>query len=125
MSADVSELNQLAVHFEGASSRVDVGAYDVIKKGANNIKTMSRELISGLAHAPHYPRSITYDVNFTRHGAEAEIGPDKSRPQGALGNLLEYGSANNAPLSHLGPALDREGPNVVEHLADLAAGLVR
>jgi hypothetical protein len=80
---------------------------------ANGIKGTAREFAGGIAHAPAYPRSITYDVDDRGVGAgvTAEIGPDKDLRQGALGNLLEYGSVNNAPLAHLGPALDRWSPD--------------
>ena len=47
----------------------------------------------------------------------ADIGPDKSKPQGALGNILEYGTVNNAPFAHLGPALDREAPGFTKAIS--------
>ena len=78
------------------------------KKAANNIKEEARRNAEGMSYAPHYPRSITYDVEYGPTSVAAEIGPDKDLPQGALGNLLEYGSVNNAPHAHLGPAMDRE-----------------
>ena len=52
-------------------------------------------------------------------GLEAEIGPDKSRPQGALGNLLEFGSENNPPHNDGGRALQAEEPRFLEHLGKI------
>jgi hypothetical protein len=70
----------------------------VVSKGALNIKTDAARRIGGLAHARRYPRSINYDLHDSVRGPSASIGPDKDRPPGALGNLLEYGSVNNPPL---------------------------
>jgi hypothetical protein len=112
VTVDASELNALAATLTEAGRSVPREARAVVEKGALNVKNEARRLASGIAHAPLYPSSIGYDV--LRAGAfglvEAEIGPDKDRPQGALGNVLEYGTVNNAPLAHLGPALDREAP---------------
>jgi hypothetical protein len=109
---DASELNNLSAMLTERARVVPREARAVVEKGALNVKDEARRLSSGIAHAPLYPLSIGYDV--LRAGAfglvEAEIGPDKDKPQGALGNVLEYGTVNNAPLAHLGPALDREGP---------------
>lgn len=119
---DASELNALAATLEGQRGAVGREVSRVVKRGAQNIKGESRRLASGLAHAPLYPFSIGYDIEGDgRFGSvEAIIGPDKDRPQGALGNILEYGTVNNAPFAHLGPALDREGPRFEKAIADAA-----
>ena len=115
---DLSEVDKLAADLHHRVGGVGADVAAVVRKGALNIKNESRQMISGLAHAPLYPQSITYDVTGDgRFGSvEAEIGPDKDKPQGALGNILEYGTANNAPFAHLGPALDRETPRFVKAL---------
>jgi hypothetical protein len=51
---------------------------------------------------------------------EAEVGPDKSKPQGALGNLIEFGSVNSPPHSDGLRALRTEAPNLEKALADAA-----
>lgn len=116
------DLNALAADLDRSTGQVGKGAAAVVRKGAHNVMTEARQFASGIAHAPHYPRSISYDVEGDGRFAaiEAVIGPDKDRPQGALGNILEYGTSKNAPLPHLGPALDREGPRFVKALEDLA-----
>ena len=64
-------------------------------------------------HAPAYPASISYSLSL---GAalvgriEAEVGPDKSKRQGALGNILEFGSPHSAPHNDGGRALRDEAP---------------
>jgi hypothetical protein len=111
-----AELDRIIVDLGRAGSRVVKAVTAVVTVGANNVKRDARKFASGLAHAPHYPRSITYDLDFSGGAIGADIGPDKNLPQGALGNLLEYGSINNAPATHLGPALDRETPGFVDHV---------
>ena len=51
---------------------------------------------------------------------EAEIGPDKLRPQGPLGNLIEFGSINNPPHPGGLPAALREEPRFEKAAADAA-----
>jgi hypothetical protein len=109
------------------ASRIVPGvAIAIVTKGAHNIKDDAARRIRGLSHAPLYPRSITYDAYPTWSGARAQIGPDKDKRQGSLGNLLEYGSVNNAPHPHLAPALAAEAPRferAVEDAAVKALGL--
>ena len=62
------------------------------------------DLGGGSARA--YPFSIGYDTIETAGGIRWEVGPDKSRTQGALGNLIEYGSRNNSPFGQGASALE-------------------
>jgi hypothetical protein len=73
---------------------------------ARKVRDDARDRIKGHKYLPAYPYSISYDVKTTAEGVEAEIGPDKGKTQGPLGNIIEYGTSKNAPLPHLGPALD-------------------
>src|SRR5947207_14927952 len=100
---DASELNTLAVDLGKAALEVHVAVRPPIQRAAAQVKTVARQFASGLAHAPLYPDSITYETHYSATGAEAEIGPDKDRPQGALGNIIEFGTSKNAPIAHLGP----------------------
>ncbi|MEU1240044.1 hypothetical protein ABZ388_06765 [Micromonospora parva] len=119
-----SGLNELAATLESAADdAVDEGR-KVVSKGALNIKKDARRFASGIAHAPAYPYSIGYDTKASGTTVSAEIGPDKDKRQGALGNILEYGTVNNAPFAHLGPALDAEGPRFVAALEKLAVDLL-
>lgn len=124
MKIDVStsSLDRLVADLD----EVPEGAHDNIRKAvtftANGIKKSARSFASGISHAPDYPNSITYDVDDkgVGVGVEAEIGPDKDLRQGPLGNILEYGTVNNPPYAHLGPALDRWSPDFVEGLEKAA-----
>lgn len=124
-SVDLSEVNALTTALGRVPARLLPEVRGVVERGAVNVKNEARRFVSGLRAAPAYPASITYDVSGTGlllSGAiEAEIGPDKAKRQGALGNILEYGTINNAPHAHLGPALDREGPAFEANLERVAA----
>lgn len=94
---DVTGLDELVALFERAPAHA---AANVVKAGnvfGSKVKRVWAALDSGLAHAPAYPRSISYDLTIRADGIEVEVGPDKSMPQGALGNLIEFGSAHNPP----------------------------
>lgn len=116
-------VKELRAVLTGAPAKAHGNVVKAVKFTAHGIRDTAREFASGIAHAPHYPRSISYDVTGrgVGKGAYAEIGPDKSKRQGALGNILEYGTVNNAPYAHLGPALDRWGPDLEVGLAKAAA----
>lgn len=107
---DTAEVRAVGEILVDASRVAPVEARKVVAKGALNIKNDARRRVSGLAHAPAYPSSITYDTEQTATGATAEIGPDKGKRQGALGNILEYGTLKNAPRPHMGPAAEAEKP---------------
>jgi hypothetical protein len=106
-------VNDLRADLREAPAEAHRNIVKATKFSAFGIRGTAREFASGIAHAPAYPHAITFDVDDrgVGSGVTAEIGPDKDRRQGALGNLLEYGSENNAPVAHLGPALDRWSPD--------------
>ena len=111
MSSEMSAGTEaLAAELALAAARMRVAGTAVVTKGALNIKNDWRASASGLKHAPAYPASITFDVLPTATAIAAEIGPDKSKPQGALGNLIEYGSAKNPPHLDGARALAAEEP---------------
>jgi HK97 gp10 family phage protein len=101
-----------------AKLRADVGR--VVKRGAQNIKVAAQAAAPNPHNAGMYRASITYDI--TDGGSAAEIGPDKDRPQGALGNLFEFGSARGAAQPHLMPAFEAEEPRFIGAIEDAAEG---
>lgn len=117
---DFSETRVLVDALTTATRVLPKDAAAVVARGAYNIKKDAARRVTGLKHAPAYPRSITYDTYVSLTGPSAEIGPDKSRRQGALGNLIEYGSVNNAPIPHMLPAGEAEAPRFEKAMEDLA-----
>lgn len=121
---EILGLSELIADLTDASVHVAGQAREVVAKGALNIKKDWQQRASGLAHAPLYPSSITYDTGWKRGGWEAEIGPDKDKPQGALGNLITYGSANNPPSGDDIAVTEAEAPRFEKAIGDLADRLL-
>lgn len=123
---DNSDLSKLASDLGRVSDETWENSQKAITVTAQKVRDTARENATGMAHAPAFPHSITYDVGVgydqsigqavtsVVSGAissarsstlRAEIGPDKDRPQGDLGNLIEFGSVNNAPQGIMHGAL--------------------
>lgn len=119
-----AETDLLAADLDAAAARLGAAVTPVMAKGGVNVKKDWRQNASGLAHAPAYPASIGYDITVGPERVVVEIGPDKNKAQGALGNLLEFGSANNPPHNDGGRALDAEEPRLLAALQDAATKAV-
>jgi len=122
MRLDPTQVFATAAKLFAAGPAADAAVGAVVKKGAQNTKTDAAETVrqtSQYGRLRHYPRSITYDVFKDGLKWSAEIGPDKDRRQGALGNIIEYGTSHHGPIApHLGPALDRESDKLDDHIGD-------
>lgn len=127
MSADVRELYQVATAFARNTEQAETEMTRIVTRGALNVKNSWRAnaIATSGTHARAYPYSVTYDVNPMPGGASAEIGPDKAKTQGALGNLFEYGSVNNAPHNDGGRALIAEHPRFESQVIALTQRLGR
>ena len=122
---DLSELEKWADDLHVAAAVSEPAARAVVARGSLQIKTEARALAPHGPHTPHYRDSITYDVTTSALGEiVGEIGPERGRRQAPLGNLLEYGSVNNAPWPHHEPALDHEEPRFYAAAEALAARCV-
>lgn len=107
---DSSDFARLAADLGKVPPETGEYAAKALEVSARRVRDDWRQNATGLAHAPAFPYSITYDVGSTSGalrgllggaGAQdlmAEIGPEKGRAQGALGNLIEFGSVNNPPM---------------------------
>lgn len=110
---DGSDLERLAADLYEVPANAHRNIRKATQVTAHHIRDGARQAASGIAHAPYYPRAITYDTKDLGEGVgvSAEIGPELERPQGPLGGILEDGTVNNPPYAHLGPALDRWTPD--------------
>jgi hypothetical protein len=115
--ADAVNLNTdavkaLADEMNGVAGRLKPAMRAVAARGALNIKNAAKANILAQTtrkYVKQYPNSITYTVTQSSGSfVSAEIGPDKDKPQGALGNILEFGSPGRPPLPHLVPAWEAE-----------------
>lgn len=121
---DMSDVRRLERHLARSIPRVRRDARAVTMRGAVNVKNSWRANAAQTSgkHAKHYPRTIGFDI--AAYGPDlvmAIIGPDKGGPQGALGNLLEYGSVKNPPHNDGGRALATEMPQFLAQMELLAA----
>lgn len=123
MGIDLGDLDALTVRIVAAAAGVEREGRGIVSRGALNIKTDWRANATASAgrHARLYPFTINYDVTETAGVIEAEIGPDKAKPQGALGNLLEFGSVRNPPHNDGGRALEAEAPRFAAAVEAVAA----
>ena len=112
MGIDLRELRTVTASIAARSAAVTREGAAVVARGALNIKNdwRTRARVTAGAHARHYPNSISYDVTEAPGVTVAEIGPDKHRPQGPLGNILEFGTSTQAGHNDGGQALDAEEP---------------
>lgn len=130
---DASELDSLAADLGRVPPAAGRNIRTAVEITARNVKNSWRDEAKGMVHAPAFPYSIGYDITgtATRAGStvQAEIGPDKNRRQGALGNLIEFGSVHNAPQGLGHGALQRNQADFERGLskaledAERAAGL--
>ena len=106
MGVTVTGLDPVVASLEQVEVRLIANLRKAVQVTCGKVKESARSRITGYKHLPAYPYSITYDTKYLGLSVEGEIGPDKSRKQGPLGNIVEFGTSNNAPIPHLGPALD-------------------
>jgi hypothetical protein len=119
--ASIDTPGSLAADMLKAAAEAVVGTRAIVQKGSLNVKNDAKRNVqqSAPTHNAHAANAITYDTGNDFRGlmSRGEIGYDKDRPGGALGNLLEYGSLHNPPHRDLGRALDAETPRFEEALA--------
>lgn len=106
-TVDTSELNQFAADLGKVPAVAGRFIRAAVEVSARRVKDEWRDETKGILGAPAFPYSIGYDVKsahlFGQTVVQAEIGPDKDRNQGALGNLIEYGGETQGGLdSHRG-----------------------
>jgi len=121
---DTSEVREIELALGKTADDLLKGLRPVVQRGALNIKRDLQQEARGHPHAPHFPRAITADTTETRSEVRAEIGPDKDKTQGALGNILYFGTSKNGPVLDINGPLDREEPKFVKAVEDVIEGLL-
>ena len=124
MDWDVSEVLELAGDLGRIAGKSVPPLLAAVEKSASAVEKGMRSEASGHAHSPHFPNSITHDVKAHFGGIEAEIGPDKGLTQGALGNILYFGTSKNGPILNINGPLDAEAPNFQKAVESAAGKLL-
>jgi len=127
-SIDTSELREIAADMRQVDSRLARWVRPVVERGASNVKDDMRRAAEESRHFA-IARAISYDMVARGFGAvgeyAAEIGPRKGSP-GSLANIAYFGGANGGGGTVEDPqaSADRELPNFMNALADLAEEMV-
>lgn len=120
MDADFSELMQLAADLEQGGEAISGNVRKAVQVTSHKIKEDAKASVRGRKGLGHAAHAITYDTKESSSGVEAEIGYDKSRGAGKLGNLIEFGAPNSgnqlSPSHDLGNALLRNEDDFVHGL---------
>jgi hypothetical protein len=118
----------LAADMLKAAAEAVAATRTVVQVGAFNVKRDAKANVykSAPIHHAHAAEAITYDTGIGKTSIDAEIGYDKDRAPGRIGNLLEYGGDgdHSPPHRDLGRALDAEEPRFTEALAALVEKLL-
>lgn len=113
------ELRKFAKDLGEVTAVSQIQVRGVIQKGALNIKN---DLIAGIPSGSSWrglKGSISYDTKYGNGTVEAEIGPDKDRRGGPLGNLYYFGGSRGGGYGDLDGPLAREAPNLERELGKL------
>lgn len=127
MGAKLFGRKELGDDLERAAREAVPAAKKVAGKGALQVKKTAQGIVRAASHRnylPHYPRSISYDVEAHGTLVTAEIGPKTEKLQGGLGRILEEGTVNNPPIPHLSPALDLEEGPFYSYMEELGVDLL-
>ena len=117
------ELARLARDFGNAGDSIMSDLQPVMKKAAQNIKT---DLVANVRASRHFKgmaRSISYDqVDPSSKSVAYEVGPDKSRPGGGLGNIAFFGTSRGGGTVDLEGPMFAEVPNLEREAMNLLKG---
>lgn len=93
---DFSELDQLAADLGEVPEKAGPNIAKAITVSSIKVKESWQEPLKGSATLPRLPYALSFDItNLQAFGVsviKSEIGFDKEKPQGALGNVSEYGT---------------------------------
>lgn len=122
---DFSEVTKFAADLGKVPARVLPEVDKVTKKGAQNLKAAYTAQAAGSTHFKGMAGSISYDSAYGLNSVGYEIGPDKSRRGGALGNIFFLGGANGGGgTGDLDGPLAEEEPRYLSALGDVFGGLL-
>lgn len=114
---DTSQVRQLAAQLAKAGPAVVPAAERAVTLAAAAVQKDMRAAARGHRRFRSFPSSITTD----QRRLTAEVGPDKRRRQGALGNVLYFGTANNGPvLPHPSESLEAGAQVLAKTVAGIA-----
>jgi hypothetical protein len=108
--------DRLAEDLAGAEKDIRPKVAKVTGKACNNIKKDVKKRWTGLAHLPHLPRAINYDVKTRTTEVVGQVGADHALTQGKLAWTQEYGTPTSSPHPAFRPAAEKEVPVWLDYL---------
>lgn len=121
-TVDTSQLDKLVADLGEIPEEKLPQVKKVVSRGALNVKTDLRAGAANGGSYKHFARSIDYDI--VDGGLGAEIGPNKDQIQGALGNLLYFGTSKSGGVLDINGPLTKEEPRFVDAIADVASDIL-
>lgn len=120
---DSSQLRELSQSLGRVEADV-VGDVDkVLKRGVQNMKAEMEMDIRGSTHFKGMAGSISYDSDYRVGQVAYEIGPDKERRGGGLGNVYYFGTSRGGGSGDIDKPLRTEEPRLAQALGDLLGGM--
>lgn len=121
MQTTVTTTNVLetAAAIQKMATNVLEGVNEAFHRGGEWVTYESRDILRGQItgkYLPHYPKSISSEVELFPNRISLFVGPETDMLQGGMGPGIEFGSANTRPFPHLFEAFD----NRVESILDRA-----
>jgi hypothetical protein len=120
VSDGLEEVRRLATNLGRIAGDAVKDVDEVLKRGAQNIKTEMQADVSGSEHFKGMAGSISYDSYYLPGRARYVVGPDKSRRGGALGNIYYFGTSRGGGSGDIDKPLRSEEPRTMSALAALA-----
>lgn len=122
---DTSELRRLSENFGKIAGSAVKDVDLVVKKGAQNVKEEMAADVRTSRHfvgkkGPGLESSMSYDSAYSVGTVRYEVGPDKSRPGGALGNIYYFGTSRGGGSGDIEKPIRSEEPRLQSALLDLA-----
>lgn len=121
---DVTELEQLADDLGRIPMSVVKESRPILKKGATELKKKYRQQATGHPYFRHLPRTIDYTGTVTATGIRYEVGVNKSKYSGPLGNIFFFGVPRTAAIGDLMGPLEEEAGALEKHLGDMATRIL-
>ena len=125
VSVGSADLTSLIAALAKAPDEATRAARAVVQKGALNVKDALNQQAYDSRHFKGMGGSVTFDMKVSPRSITAEIGPDKERRGGALGNLFFFGGANGGGgTGDLDAPLREEEPKMVKFLDEAMGKLL-
>lgn len=120
-------LEGFAIELNDAAGAAPKRAKQIVQKSVDKVQKDWRKFYRATEKyfaAPYYPRAITTTVRHADGAIVGDVGPDKNKKQGPLGNLIEFGSINNFGQHEGEAALDLEREKFVRRIGNMGVNLI-